>query len=79
VFEASVLLVERGKPETVERLRTRGSQGPDDSLGHGEHMEQERGAFKVDLKSNPLMRKANPAARWANEKISLRECRKVMP
>ena len=55
MFEASVLLVEWGKPETVERLRTRGSQGPDDSLGHGDHMEQERGAFKVGLKSNPLI------------------------
>jgi hypothetical protein len=70
VFEASVLLGEGGKPKTVERLRTRGSQGPDDSPGHADHMEQEHGAFKVDLKSNPLMQKANPAARWASEKIS---------
>jgi hypothetical protein len=54
VVEASVLLAERGKPETVGRLRTRGSQGPDDSLGHPDHMEHERGAFKVN--SPPIRR-----------------------
>jgi hypothetical protein len=54
VFGASVLLAEWGKPETGERLRTRGSQGPDESLGHANHMEQERGAFKVEFENEPL-------------------------
>jgi hypothetical protein len=54
VFGASVLLAEWGKPKTGERLRTRGSQGPDESLGHANHMEQERGAFKVEFENEPL-------------------------
>jgi len=42
-----------GKPETAKKyleggIRTRGSQGPDDSQGRGAHMEQEHGAFKVN-------------------------------
>jgi hypothetical protein len=61
VFEASVLLAEWGKPETVERPRTRGSHGPDDSLGHGQHMEQERGACKVEFEIEPVTRKSRPA------------------
>jgi hypothetical protein len=62
VLEASVLLAEWGKPETGERLRTRGSQGPDESLGHRNHMEQERGAFKVEFENETLdaERKSGP-------------------
>ena len=65
MFEASVLLAEWGKPETVERLRTRGSQGPDESLGHRDHMEQERGAFKGEFENEPLVaeRKIRAAAK----------------
>ena len=44
---ASVLVSGRGKPETLNGIRTRGSQRTDDSKGRGAHMEQERGAFKV--------------------------------
>jgi hypothetical protein len=48
VFGASVLLAERGKPETENGIRTRGSQGPDDSQGHVIHMADLRGAFKAN-------------------------------
>ena len=38
---------EGASQKPLNGLRTRGSQGPDDSQGHAVHMEHERGAFKV--------------------------------
>jgi hypothetical protein len=48
VFGASVLLAEGASQKPQNGIRTRGSQGPDDSLGHGEHMEHPGGAFKAN-------------------------------
>ena len=45
---ASVLLAEGASQKPQNGIRTRGSQGPDDSLGHEVHMEHKRGAFKVN-------------------------------
>jgi hypothetical protein len=39
---------EGASQKPVARLRTRGSQGPDDSQGRGFDMEHEGGAFKVN-------------------------------
>ena len=48
MFGASVLLAEGASQKPLNGIRTRGSQGPDDSLGHVDHMEHLRGAFKVN-------------------------------
>ena len=48
VLGASVLLAEGASQKPQNGIRTRGSQGPDDSLGHRDHMEHKRGAFKVN-------------------------------
>jgi hypothetical protein len=48
VFGASVLLAEGASQKPLNGIRTRGSQGPDDSQGHVDHMEHKRGAFKVN-------------------------------
>jgi hypothetical protein len=48
VFGASVLLAEGASQKPQNGIRTRGSQGPDDSLGHTDHMEHPRGAFKAN-------------------------------
>jgi hypothetical protein len=48
VFGASVLLAEGASQKPLNGIRTRGSQGPDDSLGHVDHMEHLCGAFKVN-------------------------------
>jgi hypothetical protein len=48
VFGASVLLAEGASQKPLNGIRTRGSQGPDDSLGHVDHMEHLGGAFKVN-------------------------------
>src|SRR5207237_3126712 len=48
VFGASVLLAEGASQKPQNGIRTRGSQGPDDSLGHVDHMEHLRGAFKAN-------------------------------
>ena len=53
VLGASVLLAEGASQKPLDGIRTRGSQGPDDSLGHVSHMEHERGAFKVKLPDRP--------------------------
>src|SRR5207302_2197374 len=45
-------LAEGASQKPLDGLRTRGSQGPDDSQGHGPHMEHERGAFKVIRQAN---------------------------
>ena len=45
---ASVLLAEGASQKPQNGIRTRGSQGPDDSLGHADHMEHLCGAFKVN-------------------------------
>jgi hypothetical protein len=42
------LLAEGASQKPLNGIRTRGSQGPDDSLGHAVHMEHKRGAFKVN-------------------------------
>jgi hypothetical protein len=39
---------EGASQKPLNGIRTRGSQGPDDSPGHGADMEDERGAFKVN-------------------------------
>ena len=77
VFGASVLLAEWGKPKTGERLRTRGSQGPDESLGHANHMEQERGAFKVEFENEPL--DENPGRFDVRRLHPLRNAAKAVP
>jgi hypothetical protein len=43
------LVAEGASQKPSDGIRTRGSQGPDDSLGHVPYMEHERGAFKVKL------------------------------
>jgi hypothetical protein len=48
VFGASVLLAEGASQKPLNGIRTRGSQGPDDSLGHEDHMEHLRGGFKAN-------------------------------
>jgi hypothetical protein len=48
VLGASVLLAEGASQKPQNGIRTRGSQGPDDSLGHADHMEHPRGAFKAN-------------------------------
>ena len=48
MFGASVLLAEGASQKPLNGIRTRGSQGPDDSLGHADHMEHSRGAFKAN-------------------------------
>ena len=48
MFGASVLLAEGASQKPLDGIRTRGSQGPDDSLGHTDHMEHPRGAFKAN-------------------------------
>ena len=48
MFGASVLLAEGASQKPLNGIRTRGSQGPDDSLGHVDHMEHLCGAFKVN-------------------------------
>jgi hypothetical protein len=48
VFGASVLLAEGASQKPLNGIRTRGSQGPDDSQGHVDHMEYLRGAFKAN-------------------------------
>jgi hypothetical protein len=48
VLGASVLLAEGASQKPQNGIRTRGSQGPDDSLGHEDHMEHLRGAFKAN-------------------------------
>ena len=48
VFGASVLLAEGASQKPQNGIRTRGSQGPDDSQGHGVDMAHQRGAFKVN-------------------------------
>ena len=48
MFGASVLLAEGASQKPLDGIRTRGSQGPDDSLGHEDHMEHLRGAFKAN-------------------------------
>ena len=48
MFGASVLLAEGASQKPLNGIRTRGSQGPDDSLGHKHHMEHLRGAFKAN-------------------------------
>src|ERR1043166_9570433 len=48
VLGASVLLAEGASQKPQNGIRTRGSQGPDDSLGHADHMEHLCGAFKVN-------------------------------
>jgi len=52
VLGASVLLAEGASQKPQNGIRTRGSQGPDDSQGHDPHMEHERGAFKVNPPSH---------------------------
>jgi hypothetical protein len=47
VFGASVLLAEGASQKPQNGIRTRGSQGPDDSQGHGVDMAHQRGGFKV--------------------------------
>ena len=47
MFGASVLLAEGASQKPLNGIRTRGSQGPDDSLGHVDHMEHLCGAFKL--------------------------------
>jgi hypothetical protein len=42
------LLAEGASQKPQNGIRTRGSQGPDDSLGHPDHMEHPRGAFKAN-------------------------------
>ena len=49
---ASVLVAEGASQKPSDGIRTRGSQGPDDSLGHVTHMGHERGAFKVNLRGS---------------------------
>jgi hypothetical protein len=48
VLGASVLLAEGASQKPQNGIRTRGSQGPDDSQGHVSHMADLRGAFKVN-------------------------------
>lgn len=48
VSGASALLAEGASQKPFYGIRTRGSQGPDDSQGRGADMEQEHGAFKVN-------------------------------
>ena len=48
MFGASVLLAEGASQKPLNGIRTRGSRGPDDSLGHVDHMEHLRGAFKAN-------------------------------
>jgi hypothetical protein len=48
VLGASVLLAEGASQKPQNGIRTRGSQGPDDSLGHADHMEHSRDAFKAN-------------------------------
>jgi hypothetical protein len=48
VFGASVLLAEGASQKPLNGIRTRGSQGPDDSQGHVDHMEHLGCAFKVN-------------------------------
>ena len=45
---ASVLLAEGASQKPQNGIRTRGSQGPDDSQGHGADMAHQGGAFKVN-------------------------------
>jgi hypothetical protein len=47
VSGASVLLAEGASQKPQNGIRTRGSQGPDDSQGHGVDMAHQRGGFKV--------------------------------
>jgi hypothetical protein len=48
VFGASVLLAEGASQKPQNGIRTRGSQGPDDSQGHDADMAHQRGGFKVN-------------------------------
>ncbi|MEH2520516.1 hypothetical protein V1279_006089 [Bradyrhizobium sp. AZCC 1610] len=48
MFGASVLLAEGASQKPQNGIRTRGSQGPDDSQGHVDHMEHLGGTFKVN-------------------------------
>jgi hypothetical protein len=57
VFGASVLLAEGASQKPQNGIRTRGSQGPDDSLGHGGHMEHPGGAFKANSAHLPAQLK----------------------
>jgi hypothetical protein len=61
VFGASVLLAEGASQKPLNGIRTRGSQGPDDSLGHVDHMEHLRGAFKTN--SAPVVREVKETGR----------------
>jgi hypothetical protein len=48
-------LAEGASQKPYARIRTRGSQGPDDSQGRELDMEHERGAFKVNRTRSPLI------------------------
>ena len=55
VFGASVLLAEGASQKPLNGLRTRGSQGPDDSLGHGRSYGTRTRRFQGEfLRSSPL-------------------------
>ena len=69
MFGASVLLAEGASQKPLNGIRTRGSQGPDDSLGHVDHMEHPRGAFKAN--SAPIVRAVKETGRSGPPRRSL--------
>ena len=56
VSGASALLAEGASQKPFDGIRTRGSQGPDDSQGRGADMAQEHGAFKVNRPAVLILR-----------------------
>jgi hypothetical protein len=71
VFGASVLLAEGASQKPLNGIRTRGSQGPDDSLGHVDHMEHLRGAFKAN--STPVVREVKETGRPSHVAAPVRD------
>jgi hypothetical protein len=65
------LLAEGASQKPLNGIRTRGSQGPDDSQGHVDHMEHLGGAFK--LNSVRLVR----AVKETGQQITLRRLSEV--
>jgi hypothetical protein len=64
VLGASVLLAEGASQKPQNGIRTRGSQGPDDSQGHDTDMAHQRGGFKVNSPISAGAVKCLPARKW---------------